>query len=270
MSALTLTLREPVAQRIDVSQLTPDRLAGASVESISRLRTYIGNQQVEFGELFSIAGGDTDDIVLAGGGILDHAGQGMSHGTVRIEGEAGAYAGAAMRGGRLSIAASAGMLAACGMRGGEIRIGGSAGDFLGGALPGEMRGMNGGMVTVAGSAGDRVGDRMRRGAILIGGDAGAYCASRMISGTIAVFGQLGQRAGYGMTRGSLLCGCAPERMLTTFNESGTFELGFLSLLLREWRGLGAPFDQWSSRIPRVQRWIGDIGANGKGEILIWR
>ena len=270
MSELKFTLRTPVPQRIDVSAITPDRLAGSSVDSISRLPMHVGNQKVELGELFSVGGSDTDNIAFAGGGILDRVGHGMSHGVVRVDADAGAYAAADLRGGEVVVSGSVGVLAACGMRGGGLKVGGNAGDFLGGALAGEMRGMRGGMVTVAGNAGDRVGDRMRRGVILIGGDAGGYCASRMIAGTIAVFGRIGARAGYSMTRGTLLCSHAPERMLTTFNECGSFELGFLRLLSRQWIGLGAPFDQFASRVPWVQRWMGDIGAGGKGEILIWR
>lgn len=270
MSRLTFTLKQPVSQRIDVSALTPDRLAGTSVDSIRRLPIHLGNRRLELGELFAIGGGDTDSIVLAGGGVLDRVGQGMSHGTLRVEGDAGAYAGADMRGGRIVVEGSTAMLAACGMRGGEISIGGNAGDFLGAARAGEMRGMRGGMVKVTGNAGERVGDRMRRGVILIGGDAGSHCASRMIAGTIAVFGRAGPCAGYAMRRGSLLCADAPQPMLATFNDCGVFELGFLSLLLREWDRSGAPFDRWSARLPRVQRWVGDIGAGGKGEILVWR
>ncbi len=134
----------------------------------------------------------------------------------------------------------------------------------------EMRGMRGGLVRVLGNAGDRAGDRMRRGAILIGGNAGECCASRMIAGTIAVFGTIGERAGYGMTRGTLLCATAPDRILPTFNECGTFELGFLTLLFKQWATLGAPFAELSGRSPRVQRLMGDLGAGGKGEILVLR
>lgn len=270
MSALTFTLRTPVAQRIDVSSITPDRLAGLNVDSISRLPMHLGNRSVELGEVFSVAGSDTESMVLRGGGTLDHVGQGMTHGTLHVEGDAGAYAGADMQGGELVVNGSVGLLAACAMRGGELKVGGNAGDFLGGARVGEMRGMRGGLVAVAGNAGDRVGDRMRRGAILVGGDCGSYCASRTIAGTIAVFGRIGSRAGYSMTRGTLLGSHEPAHMLSTFNECGTFELGFLRLLSRQWAGLGAPFDQWASRTPRVQRWMGDIGASGKGEILVWR
>ncbi|MBK7663993.1 MAG: formylmethanofuran dehydrogenase subunit C [Sterolibacteriaceae bacterium] len=270
MSRLTLKLRNPLSQRIDVSAISPDRLAGIPVDSISRLPMYVGKQKVELGELFSVNGSDSENIVFAGGANLDRVGQGMSHGSVRVDGDAGAYAGAEMRGGEVVVSGSVAMLSACGMRGGELRVGGNAGDFLGGALVGEMRGMRGGMVTVAGNAGDRIGDRMRRGVILIAGDAGQYCASRMIAGTIAVSGDTGAGAGYGMTRGTLLCSRAPERMLATFNECGTFELGFLKLMTRQWTKLGAPFDQYAARPPRVQRWMGDLGSGGKGEILVWR
>jgi len=234
------------------------------------LPMHVGNQKIELGELFSVRGNRTDNIVFAGGGTLDRVGQSMSHGTVRVEGDAGAYAGADMSGCEVVIGGSVGVLAACGMRGGELKVGGNAGDFLGGALVGEMCGMRGGVVIVAGNAGDRTGDRMRRGEILIGGDAGQYCASRMIAGTIAVSGRTGASAGYGMTRGTLLCAEAPQRMLATFNECGTFELVFVSLLTRRWVKLGAPFDRNVMRPPRVQRWMGDIGSGGKGEILVWR
>lgn len=270
MSALTFTLRKPVVQRIDVSALTPDRLAGLSADSIFHLPMFVGNQKVELAELFSVNGSDTENIVLNGGGTLDRVGQGMSHGSIRVEGDAGAYAGADMRGGKLLVSGSVDLLAACGMRGGELTIGANAGNFLGGSLTGEMRGMRGGAVTVAGNAGDRVGDRMRRGVILIAGDVGQYCASRMIAGTIAVGGRIGSSAGYGMTRGTLLCSNEPDRLLTTFNECGTFDLGFLSLLSRQWKGLSSPFDKLASKGQRVQRWMGDLGAGGKGEILIWR
>lgn len=268
MTALTFTLKQQVAQRIDVSALTPDRLAGLSADAIRALPLNVGNRELELGELFSVGGDDADDIVIAGGARLDRIGFGMSRGRLRVDGDAGAYAGAQMRGGELVVGGSVGMFAACGMRGGSLSVEGNAGDFLGGALPGDMQGMRGGLVRVRGHAGERAGDRMRRGAILIGGDAGACCASRMIAGTVAVFGKLGERAGESMKRGTLLCTQAPERMLTTFNECGSFELVFLTLLFRQWKALGAPFDTLAGRAPRARRYMGDLGAGGKGELLV--
>lgn len=270
MSALTFTLRQKAVQRIDVSSLTPDKLAGMSLDQIRALPIHQGNRKVSLNDLFAVSGQATDELVFSGSALLDHVGQDMTTGRIRIEGEAGAYAGAGMRGGEIVVSSSVGIFAACGMRGGALSVGGNAGDFLGGALPGEMRGMRGGVVRVLGNAGDRAGDRMRRGAILIGGNAGECCASRMIAGTLAVLGCVGDRAGYGMTRGTLLCAQAPDRILPTFNECGTFELGFLTLLFKQWAAFGKPFDRLSGYVPRVQRLMGDLGAGGKGEILILR
>jgi formylmethanofuran dehydrogenase subunit C len=157
------------------------------------------------------------------------------------------------------------------MKDGFVAIGGSAGDFLGGALPGEMRGMSGGVVTVAGSTGERAGDRMRRGTILVGGNAGAYAGSRMIAGTLVVLGeQAGAYPGFIMRRGTLLLRAAPQRLLPTFADAGTHELGFLRLLRRSLAGTGtgaATLDQLGLR---VRRFIGDAAVAGKGEILVWQ
>jgi formylmethanofuran dehydrogenase subunit C len=113
--------------------------------------------------LFTVTSGDPDDLRLIGDcGKLDRIGAEMTRGAITIEGDAGAYLGHAMRGGRIRAHGSVGIGAAMEMRGGEIEIDSGAGDFLGGARPGEMKGMSGGLVVVRGDAGDRVGDRMRR------------------------------------------------------------------------------------------------------------
>lgn len=268
MSRLTFTLKQATTQRIDVSCLTPDRLTGLSVDQVSCLPLFLGNRKLNVADVFSFSGDDVDEIVIGGSATFDRVGQAMSHGKVRVDGDAGAYVGADMRGGEVMVSGSIGIFGACGMSGGMLSVSGDAGAFLGGALPGEMCGMRGGLVRIGGHAGDRVGDRMRRGAILIAGNAGDYCASRMIAGTVAVLGQLGACAGYGMTRGTVLCMRPPQRMLTTFNECGTFEFTFLPLLFRQWKALGAPFDQLVGRTSRAQRYMGDLGAGGKGELLI--
>ena len=110
---------------------------------------------------------------------------------------------------------------------------------------------------------------MRRGMLLIEGDAGAYCASRMLAGTIAVLGQVGPNPGFAMRRGSLLARKLSGGLLPGFNDSGEYELAFLHLLFKEWRGLPGPFGQLAGAPIRVRRHVGDRGNGGKGEILIW-
>lgn len=274
MSGLVLTLRESPAQRVDMSALTPDPLAGRTLDYVAAMTLPCGNRKLRVDELFEISGKPVEPREKAQIAIrnasskLDRIGSGMIAGTIAVEGDAGAYAGFGMKGGRLEISAGAGPFAAAAMSGGEISIGGDAGDFLGGALPGDRTGMRGGLVTVAGDAGARAGDHLRRGMLLIAGAAGPYCGARMIAGTIVVLGQAGDFIGFGMHRGTILLWREPARMPATFNDCGSHELHFLSLMFDYARGRGKTFAALDRFGCRVRRLAGDRGVGGLGEILI--
>ncbi len=272
MGALVLTLRAPPRQRVDLSALTADRLRGVDAASIAGLPLQYGNRSVAVGELFAVTSGDPDDLRLVGDcGKFDRIGADMTRGAITVEGDAGAYLGQAMRGGRIHAHGSTGIGAALEMRGGEIVIDGGAGDFLGGARPGEMKGMSGGLVVVRGDAGDRAGDRMRRGTIIIEGSLGSYVASRMIAGTVIGLGPaIGPYPGFAMKRGSLILLSRPDRELPTFADCGRHDLAFLRLLLRALKGRSRRLDELATRPPLVQRLAGDQAAGGKGEILFWQ
>jgi formylmethanofuran dehydrogenase subunit C len=269
MTTLTLTLKTQPLERVDLSPLTPDRLAGLSVSEIGGLELTAGNRRSRVDELFALTGNEPGEIVIENScDKLDRIGAGMREGTLIVHGNVGAYLGFKMQGGSLSVHGNADLFAACEMRGGWLRIAGNCGDFLGAARAGERRGMRGGLALVQGNAGDRAGDFMRRGTILIEGDAGDYCGSRMIAGTLAVLGDTGAAAGYAMRRGTLLLSRAPREMLATFNDCGAHALGFLPLLVQSWRGLPGKFSTLAPRA-RVRRYMGDLAAGGKGEILVW-
>ncbi|WP_295582629.1 formylmethanofuran dehydrogenase subunit C [uncultured Lamprocystis sp.] len=269
MTALTLQLLAPPSPRIDLSAFTPDGLAGQSADEVRRLPLWVGNQQVETGDLFRVTGDDTDAILIrSDSDRLDGIGTGMTRGSIRVEGRAGAYLGRRQRGGAIAVTGDAGPFAGSGMSGGTIRIGGDAGDFLGAAIAGERRGMRGGRIEVLGNAGDRVGDHQRRGQILINGNAGDYCGSRMVAGTILVLGRTGINTGLAMRRGTLLLTAEPN-LPPTFNDNGTQQLAFLALLTRDLATAGGPFEQLKSRGTRVRRWLGDLGYGGQGEVLVW-
>jgi formylmethanofuran dehydrogenase subunit C len=191
----------------------------------------------------------------------------MTLGEIRVEGPAGAYLGLQMRGGSIRVGGSVGIFCAAEMRRGAVLVEGDAGDWLGGALPGNRKGMAGGSVVVRGRAGARAGDHMRRGVMLIEGDVGEYLGSRMVAGTIAVKGRIGAHPGYAMKRGTLLLFTAPASVPPTFNDCGLHTLGFLPLLLKSFVALGS---STFGVCHRVQRYAGDLAANGKGEILIIR
>ncbi|MGR9073081.1 MAG: formylmethanofuran dehydrogenase subunit C [Gammaproteobacteria bacterium] len=268
MSALTFSLKNSPAQRVDLSPLVSRNLAGKSFREIGGLLLQAGKRKARVDELFDISGSDPQYIVIENScGKLDFIGKGMEDGRLTVNGDAGAYLGLGMKSGDIAVNGDAGMFAACEMRGGFIQINGNAGDFLGSALPGNKQGMNGGRVLVKGNVGERAGDQMRRGTLLIEGDAGDYCGSRMIAGTIAVMGFVGRNPGFGMRRGTLLLWNKPE-LLPTFNNCGTSSMAFLPLLFSSFKSLDSRFAKDSEAFNYIERYGGDMAELGRGEILI--
>ena len=245
MTALVLTLRKPVPFDLDVSAVTPDRLAGVEVKTVA----LPGKRRL--GDLFDIDGTDTQDIIIRNPGEhLTHVGAGMREGVITVEGNCGAYAG-------------------LGMRGGTLVIKGNAGDFAGAAATGGRQGMRGGIIAIHGNAGDRAGERMRRGLMLIGGDAGAYCGANMLAGTIVVSGRVGTMPGFLLKRGSLLLGHAPEPLPATFQDSGTHSLLFLTLLEKQLKREAERLGRFLPLARTVRRYSGDMACGGTGEMLVF-
>ncbi|MGH8751634.1 MAG: formylmethanofuran dehydrogenase subunit C [Burkholderiales bacterium] len=268
MSALVFALKEIPRQRVDLSPLTPDLLLSKNINEINMLELHSGNRKIRVTDLFELSGGDARNIIFKKScEKFDRIGQGMSSGSIEVEGDCGAYLGLGMKNGALGVRGNTGIFAASGMSGGVLHIRGNTGDFLAAALPGDRHGMKGGLVIVSGNAGDRTGDHMRRGALLIEGNAGDYCASRMLAGTIAVLGTVGKLAGFGMQRGTLLLSGIPD-LPATFNDCGVHDLNYLPLLIKSWQPLDSKFAQLAPRA-RVRRYLGDAGNGGKGEILVW-
>lgn len=271
MSGLRLTLTARPPQRVDLSALSPDRLAGMDAKVIAAIPLQVGNRTERLDSLFAVAPLKDGAGVLEIDGScdrLDGIGRGMTAGRIVVRGDAGAWTAAELRGGSVEVDGSAGPFAGTAMRGGTLRIAGDAGDFLAASIPGDRKGMQGGVVMVAGSTGIRAGDRMRRGMVLVGGDAGACCASRIIAGTVAVAGAVGPLAGFGMKRGSLILFRRPADMLPTFADCGSHDLGVLRLMTRYWRSLGGAFAEFGAAAGRAHRFTGDAANGGKGEILI--
>lgn len=267
MSALTFTLKANLTQRVDLSALTPDNLAGKSIAEIAAIELPAGKTKPRVDALFDISGDDASGIVIQNSSAkLDYIGNGMKTGSITIYGDVGSYLAFKLRSGEIVLHGNAGDFAACHMAGGMLQIKGNVGDFLGGALPGERKGMKGGIVLVSGNVGERAGDQMRRGLVLIEGNAGNYCASRMIAGTIGVLGSVGDYAGYAMKRGTLLLTSQPK-LHPTILDCGTHTLPFLGLMFKSFRGLPSRFAEINKT--RVQRYAGDVANDGKGEILVF-
>src|ERR1700674_63462 len=268
MSELTFTLRNPPPYPIDVSALTPDKLAGKTPAAIAALPLRCGKHRERVEDLFSLSGDDPSAIVMENGaGKLNRIGEDMSGGSIFVHGNAGAYLGFGMRGGRIEVSGKAGAFTACEMRNGSVLVRGDCGDFLGAALRADRLGMRGGTVLIEGNAGDRVADQMRRGQILVRGNAGDYCASRMRAGTVIVLQDVARAPGFGMQRGTLLLARQPH-LPVTFNDCGTHTFAFLRLLQKALALQGAAYAGFVPGI-RVRRYAGDMATGGKGEILVY-
>jgi len=269
MSGITLTLVTEPEFELDASTLIPGNLLDQPVDTIKALRLNHGRRVITLGELFEVSTNSDDVVRLENTSPrLHHVGQEMSEGHIEVIGSVGDRAGANMRGGTLRISGNAGDFVGSGMRGGLIDIAGDAGDFAGGALPGTMLGLRDGVIRIGGNAGDRIGDRMRRGVVVINGNAGSYCGSNMIAGTVIVTGHCDAGVALGMRRGTVVLARTPTSLPATFNPCGEYSLAMLQLLRRYIAGFDQKAARRLGRIKRVQRFTGDLGAGGQGEILI--
>ena len=269
LNPLTFSLRAAPAQRLDLSPLTPQNLAGKTIAEIERIDVGTTRVRVTAGDVFRIRDGDPTTLVVEGGAErFDRVGMGLTAGSIRVEGEVGVEAGRLMSGGQLTIHGRAGPFAGSGMKGGTLTIQGDAGERLAGPLSGETVGMSGGVLHVSGDAGERAGDRLRRGFILIEGRAGSYAGSRMIAGTLAIGGEAGDLPGYLMGRGTILLGRGATLVSPSFGDCGEHEL-VAARLLADYVAQGSVKLAELFRRP-LRRLAGDLAALGKGEILLPR
>src|SRR5687768_2405303 len=109
MKALTFTLRAEPPERLDLSPLTPQGLAGLDKRAIQNIRLGQSKRASTVGDIFRMSGSDAGNIVFDGGSSrFDGVGAGLTEGTVRVAGDVGAQAGRAMRGGQLTVGGDAG------------------------------------------------------------------------------------------------------------------------------------------------------------------
>ena len=270
MSGWRLVLKSAPDLRVDLRGLTPAALAGLPAAEAERLPVRHGNAAVALAEFFSLAPHGEDGMLDVEGDLsrFDYLGHRLARGRIRVDGSVGHHAGEGMSGGELQVEGDAGLLAACEMAGGLFTVHGDVGDFAASALPGSMDGMRGGTFVVKGRCGARFADRMRRGSAVVHGDAGDFLASRMVAGTVALGGRAGAHAGFGMRRGSIVlaAGRAAVQVPPTFVPALGAADVIWQLLARDLAVLGGPFAGLEKK--RIARHLGDLAADGKGELLI--
>lgn len=246
-----LTLRRPLAQRVDAGTVAWDALRGLDAAAIERQEIWVdGSGRGRLGDLFTVAAHPGERVRLLGDlGLMDGIGAGLSGGALVVEGNAGWYVGQ-------------------GMRGGSIEIKGRAGPQAGGALPGAKRGMTGGEIVLRGSAGPGAGSGLRRGLIAVEGDVAEGAGRAMLAGSLVVFGAVGPQPGLWSKRGSVVAlgQVAPP---ATYRYACTYRPSYLPVTLSYLkRRYGCPVtpDHLSGL---YRRYSGDLAELGAGEILEW-
>jgi formylmethanofuran dehydrogenase subunit C len=267
--AVTLTLRAELDHTIDAESISPDRFAQASLREIEQLPVWAGREQRTLGDYFTVRGHQSAEIRVEGDvRRANSIGAAMSTGYLTIEGNVGSHTGARMSGGQIEIRGNTGDDVASGMSGGVLHVRGNAGDRLAAGLPGASRGATGGEVVVEGSAGSEVGAKMRRGLVLVGGDAGDFAARSIIAGSVLVLGTVGREPATDSKRGSLVVGGAVD-VPATYRHACRYEPPHVRLALMHLSRTYALSVDQRIIFGAYDRFCGDAGTVGKGEILVF-
>jgi formylmethanofuran dehydrogenase subunit C len=266
---MLLTLKEAPPVPLEAEVLSPDVLAGLSLDAIRALPLYLGKHTRRVEDFFTIEGDPGEAIELRGDLTkVKWLGKGMTRGRLTITGNAGMHLGSGMKGGAIEVTGNAGDWIGAEMTGGLIRVRGDAGGQVGAAYRGSLAGMKAGTILIGGTAGLEVGMRMRRGTIVIGGPVRDFAGLQMKGGTILLLGGAEIRTGAWMIRGTIVS-LRPLSLLPTFSYACAYDPTFLRLYAQELRPLGIaiPCD---AREGAYQRYTGDAAVPGKGEILVWK
>ena len=210
MAELKLKIKAQPPTPIEGEVLTPDNLAGRSVNEILNLETWRGNRRVKLSELFTVEGESASNpsdlhIILEGDlRKVRHIGARMSAGKITINGPVGTFVGFEMSGGTIVVNGDADAFLGMGMSGGVIEVNGNAGDAVGSGYWGTRCGMRGGLIVVKGNVGAELGCWMKDGTIKVGGNADVFAGVRMQGGTIFVAGDAGAKLGAAMTNGKIV------------------------------------------------------------------
>ena len=264
---VSLRLRAPMAERIELDGVTPDRLAILDEAAIASLPIWIGRRTEKLGDVFDVQGGHAPRVRVEGDlRLVDGLAAGTASGEMLIDGPVGRRVAAGMTGGWIDVRGDAGDDAGLAMSGGALRIVGNAGDRVGGVSAGASKGMSGGEIVVNGTAGSDAGARMRRGLLVVTGDVGDEAARATIAGTLVAFGRVGAHPGRGSKRGSIVA-LGGLDVPETYQYACTYQPVYIRLLLTYLRRRYGLSVEDAALNGRFRRYCGDAGGIGKAEIL---
>jgi formylmethanofuran dehydrogenase subunit C len=269
MSASTFILKQQPTVPLEAEVLSPDVIAPLRHAEIRALPVYLGKRQLRLDEFFDVEGDGSEELEIRGdAGRVKWIGRGMTHGRIKVLGNAGMHLGAWMKAGTIEVSGNTADWLGAEMTGGLIRVRGNAGGQIGAAYRGSPSGMNGGTILVEGSAGMEIGMRMKRGVIAVKGPVRDFAGLQMKGGTIVLLSGAEIRTGAWMVRGTIVS-LAPLRLLPTFAFACAYHPTFLRIYAKY-------LDALEFKVPctpdsgAYERYTGDTAIPGKGEILIYQ
>ncbi len=261
---LTLTLKDQPTVPLEAECLSPDRLAGLTLDAVRALPVFHGKRTERLETFFTVEGEPGEDIELRGDlHNVKWIGREMTRGRLTIRGAVGMHLGAYMKGGSIEVHGDAGDWVGGEMAGGSIHVRGNVGGQVAAAYRGSVSGMSGGTILVEGSAGIELGMRMKRGLIAVRDPAKDFVGLQMKGGTIVLMAGAEQRTGAWMQRGTIIS-LAPVKLLPTFAYACTYSPTFMRIYTQHLASLGFVIPGQGS----FRRFAGDSSVPGKGEILV--
>ena len=254
-------------------------------DPLKRMPVWLGNQQVDLGEVFDVTSELSADLDTEKGpeghcwqgdlSCVHEIGAGLQHGHVQIQGDAGRHVGAQMSGGLLEVEGDVSDFLGVEMRGGQIRVTGNSGDWTGAVYPGTRSGVNRGEILIGGNAGSGTGQGMRRGTIVIQGTAGPQVGWNIRGGTILVGRGIEGPFGTGMIRGTVITISDSTQSLVknlgpAFRSGGCMPLPMIGLIMRWFTKHGGRSEAIERLLnsPTYQMFHGDILKGSRGEVLV--
>lgn len=260
MKQITLTPKKFSSIALEFDELIPDEIFSWGKEDFERYEVPVGNTRFPLTDYFDIeVEGEAESpeevkLTIDGdAGRVKYIGCKMGAGEIVVNGDADLHAGAEMAGGSLTINGNAESYAGREMKGGEITIMGNVREYAGTSYIGEWRGMSGGKLTIHGNAGKQLADAMSGGEIHVKGNCDILAGIHMTKGFIQIDGDVTRWPGGQMKNGAIVINGKLGRLLEGFQPEGI---------------VTDPQVEGKEFTGKYIKYIGDIGVNGKGTLLL--
>jgi formylmethanofuran dehydrogenase subunit C len=276
MNKIVLTPKKSSMIPVEAEIISPNILAGKTLDDIKKLTIHVGNTKQALSKWFNIEGKvantPAEQQITIDGNVphVKYIGAKMTTGKIVVKGDAGMHTGAQMSGGEILIKGNVDDWAGAEMKGGFLKINGDSGHLLGAAYRGSNDGMMGGCIHVVGNIGTEAASFMRRGMIVVEGNSGPFMGVHMNGGEIIIFGQAGRRVGAQAkgNGGFIACLGGVESMLPTYRYDTTYVPIFMKLyMLQLNNNLGIDKAVNYYKAP-MKRYRGDLAVGGNSEIFI--